>query len=197
MAYLERLQGSVTQKINLGTLRELPVPTPALEEQRAIAHILGTLDDKIELNRRMNETLEAMARALFKSWFVDFDPVRAKAEGRDPGLPKPLADLFPDSFEDSELGEIPKGWEVGSLLATLRTCRVGGDDAEYQASRNTGTTGPTHGRRRRLVAGIGTRAARARNVRITDAGHDRRSNRYRCQVTGHTRSFLSSTSLTR
>ena len=83
---------------------------PPLAEQRAIAHILGTLDDKIELNRRMNETLEAMARALFKSWFVDFDPVRAKAEGRDPGLPKPLADLFPDSFEDSELGEIPKGW---------------------------------------------------------------------------------------
>ena len=60
--------------------------------------ILGTLDDKIELNQRMNETLEAMARALFKSWFVDFDPVRAKAEGRDPGLPKPLADLFPDSL---------------------------------------------------------------------------------------------------
>ena len=84
-----------------------------LPEQRAIAHILGTLDDKIELNRRMNETLEAMARALFKSWFVDFDPVRAKAEGRDPGLPRHIADLFPDSFEDSELGEIPKGWEVG------------------------------------------------------------------------------------
>ena len=87
-------------------------PPPA--EQRAIAHILGTLDDKIELNRRMNETLEAMARALFKSWFVDFDPVRAKAEGRDPGLPKPLADLFPDRFVDSELGEIPEGWEVSS-----------------------------------------------------------------------------------
>jgi type I restriction enzyme S subunit len=92
---------------------DLDVPPP--NEQRAIAHILGTLDDKIELNRRMNETLEAMARALFKSWFVDFDPVRAKSEGRDPGLPKPLADLFPDSFEDSELGEIPKGWEVKSL----------------------------------------------------------------------------------
>ena len=88
----------------------IPVALPPLAEQRAIAHILGTLDDKIELNRRMNETLEAMARALFKSWFVDFDPVRAKAEGRDPGLPKPLADLFPDSFEDSELGEIPRGW---------------------------------------------------------------------------------------
>ena len=88
---------------------------PSLAEQRAIAHILGTLDDKIELNRRMNETLEAMARALFKSWFVDFDPVRAKAEGRDPGLPKPLADLFPDRFEDSELGEIPEGWRDGNF----------------------------------------------------------------------------------
>jgi type I restriction enzyme S subunit len=88
---------------------------PEPPEQRAIAHILGTLDDKIELNQRMNETLAAMARALFKSWFVDFDPVRAKAEGRDPGLPKLLADHFPDSLEDSELGAIPKGWEVKPL----------------------------------------------------------------------------------
>ena len=88
-------------------------------EQRAIAHILGTLDDKIELNRRMNETLEAMARAIFKSWFVDFDPVRAKAEGRDPGLPRHIADLFPDRFEDSELGEIPAGWEVRSFAETV------------------------------------------------------------------------------
>ena len=96
----------------------LDVPAPPLPEQRAIAHILGTLDDKIELNRRMNETLEAIARALFKSWFVDFDPVRAKAEGRDPGLPKHLADLFPDSFEDSELGEIPKGWEMTRFADT-------------------------------------------------------------------------------
>jgi type I restriction enzyme, S subunit len=98
--------------LNLPTIRRLPVCTPPLGEQRAIAHILGTLDDKIELNRRMNETLEAIARALFKSWFVDFEPVGAKAEGRDPGLPKPLADLFPDSFEESELGEIPSGWSV-------------------------------------------------------------------------------------
>ena len=75
--------------LNQSTIRRLPSSLPPLAEQRAIAHILGTLDDKIELNRRMNETLEAMARALFKSWFVDFDPVRAKAEGRDPGLPKP------------------------------------------------------------------------------------------------------------
>ena len=91
----------------------LEVPPP--NEQRAIAHILGTLDDKIEMNRRMNTTLEAMAQALFKSWFVDFDPVRSKAEGRDGGLPKSLADPFPDSFEDSELGEIPRGWEVSSI----------------------------------------------------------------------------------
>ena len=88
---------------------------PPLAEQRAIAHILGTLDDKIELNRQMSETLEAIARALFKSWFVDFDPVRAKAEGRDPGLPKPIAVLFPDSLEGTELGEIPAGWKVRDL----------------------------------------------------------------------------------
>ncbi len=100
----------------LTSLRQFGVRLPRdIEEQRAIAHILGTLDDKIELSRPMNETLEAMARALFKSWFVDFDPVRAKAEGRDPGQPEHLADLFPDSFEDSEVGEIPKGWRVGTL----------------------------------------------------------------------------------
>ena len=100
---------------NLGILRATPVPVPPLNEQRSISYILGTLDDKIELNRRMNETLEAMARALFKSWFVDFDPVRAKMAGRDTGLPKHLADLFPDRLVDSELGEIPEGWEVGTL----------------------------------------------------------------------------------
>jgi type I restriction enzyme S subunit len=100
-------------KTNVTYLRGFPIRLPPLPEQRAIAHILGALDDKIELNRRMNETLEAIARSIFKSWFVDFDPVRAKAEGRDPGLPKHLADLFPDSFEESELGEIPRGWIAG------------------------------------------------------------------------------------
>jgi type I restriction enzyme S subunit len=96
-------------------LVELEIPLPPVAEQKAIAHILGTLDDKIELNRKTNETLEAIAKALFKSWFVDFDPVRAKAEGRPTGLPAEISDLFPDSFEDSELGEIPSGWEVGGL----------------------------------------------------------------------------------
>ena len=96
-------------------LRSIEIPTPPIQEQRDIAHILGTLDDKIELNRRMNETLEAMARALFKSWFVDFDPVRAKMEGRNIGLPKSLADLFPDRMVDSELGEMPEEWKIKAL----------------------------------------------------------------------------------
>jgi type I restriction enzyme, S subunit len=96
-------------------LARLLVACPPPAEQRVIAHILGTLDDKIELNRRMNATLEAMARALFKAWFVDFDPVRAKAEGRDTGLPREIADLFPDGFEESAVGEVPVGWRVGSL----------------------------------------------------------------------------------
>ena len=102
--------------LNRNHLHEGLVSIPAsIDEQRAIAHILGTLDDKIELNRRVNETLEAMAQALFQSWFVDFDPVRAKVEGRDTGLPEPIADLFPDRLVDSERGEIPQGWKAGRL----------------------------------------------------------------------------------
>ena len=88
---------------------------PPLEEQQAIAHMLGVLDDKIELNQRMSETLEEMARALFKSWFVDFDPVRAKANGQPSDLLSDLDTLFPTSFEESDLGEIPAGWEVKTL----------------------------------------------------------------------------------
>ena len=110
--------------LNESIIRSFPLSIPSLPEQRAIAHILGILDDKIELNRRMNETLEAMAMALFKSWFVDFDPVRAKVAGRDTGLPKHIADLFPDSFEDSELGEVPKGWRVGRFGDTVEQLRV-------------------------------------------------------------------------
>jgi type I restriction enzyme S subunit len=107
--------GAVFDSLKCADVLKFELRFPPLPEQRAIAHILGTLDDKIELNRRMSETLEAMARALFKSWFVDFDPVRARACGRDPGLPKPLADLFPARLVDSELGEIPQGWEVKSI----------------------------------------------------------------------------------
>jgi len=112
--------GSVYTNVSKFRFSDIEISLPRdIQQQRAIAHILGTLDDKIELNRQMNETLKAMARSIFKSWFVDFDPVHAKAEGHDPGLPKHIADFFPDSFEDSELGEIPEGWgvrELGSLL---------------------------------------------------------------------------------
>jgi type I restriction enzyme S subunit len=106
---------STRASLNNEMLDRLQVVLPSLEEQKCIGFLLGTLDDKIELNRKTNETLEAMAKALFKSWFVDFDPVRAKAEGRPTGLPVEISDLFPDSFEESELGEIPRGWRVKSL----------------------------------------------------------------------------------
>ena len=96
-------------------LRSIEIPIPPLPEQQAIAHALGTLDDKIELNRRMNRTLEEMARAIFKDWFVDFGPTRAKIEGQEPYLPPELWDLFPDQLVDSELGEIPEGWETKPL----------------------------------------------------------------------------------
>lgn len=110
-----RIVGSVSERINTRDVESLSVLVPPPNEEAAIAHILGTLDDKIELNRRVNETLEAMAQALFKSWFVDFDPVRAKAEGRDLRLPKHVGDLFPSRLVDSEAGQLPEGWKVGRV----------------------------------------------------------------------------------
>ena len=107
--------GSTFPNVSGKQLATIAWPNLGLRKQRAIAHILGTLDDRIELNRRMNQTLEAMARALFKSWFVDLDPVRAKMKGRDTGLPSAIADLFPDRLVDSEMGEVPEGWEVVAL----------------------------------------------------------------------------------
>ena len=112
---------SAYPSIRPNDLEQLELDLPPLPEQRRIAHILGALDDKIELNRRMNATLEQMARALFKSWFIDFDPVRAKMSGRWrrgkslPGLPAHLYDVFPSRLVPSELGEAPEGWEVKAL----------------------------------------------------------------------------------
>jgi type I restriction enzyme S subunit len=109
-------RGSAQPFISQGDARAMNIAYPPLPEQRAIASVLGALDDKIEVNRRMNATLEAMARALFQSWFVDFDPVRAKSEGRQPeGMDAETAALFPAEFEESELGMIPKGWSAGKL----------------------------------------------------------------------------------
>jgi len=112
----EVVSGTALPFLNAGDLAKIEVEIPPLAEQKAIASVLGALDDKIELNRRMNATLEAMAKALFKSWFIDFDPVRAKLDGRQPpNLPPATAALFADSFEDSKLGNIPKGWKVARI----------------------------------------------------------------------------------
>ena len=120
----EKSTGTTVIGVRQSELRTVEIPLPPLAEQRKIAHILGTLDDKIELNRQMNETLEATARAIFKSWFVDFDPVRAKMEGREPvGMDAETADLFPSAFQDSPLGKIPEGWKVeriGNLVEIVK-----------------------------------------------------------------------------
>lgn len=118
VAELERhASGTTFKELSGSSLKQIKIKLPLdRKEQCAIARILGTLDDKIELNRKMNATLEATARALFQSWFVDFDPVHAKAAGRPPsGMDAPTADLFPSSFQESEPNEIPMGWTRASL----------------------------------------------------------------------------------
>lgn len=114
---LKRLAtGAAQQNLSGQLVRSLRLPFAPLSEQRTIAHILGSLDDKIELNRRMSKTLESIAQAIFKSWFIDFDPVKAKMDGREPyGLKREIADLFPSRLVESELGPIPEGWRVGRL----------------------------------------------------------------------------------
>ena len=120
---LAQATGSTFPNVSAYQLAEISYPCLDKYEQRAIAHILGTLDDKIELNRRMNQTLEAMARALFTSWFVDFDPVRAKMEGRDTGLPKDIADLFPARLVDVRTGRDTEGVEEFGDARRCRCCR--------------------------------------------------------------------------
>ena len=159
---------SAQPNASASTMAQAPLRAPrSIGTQRAIAHILGTLDDKIELNRRMNETLEAIARALFKSWFVDFDPVRAKSEGRDPGLPPHLADLFPDSFEHSELSEIPTGWRVAPIgeLATI----VGGTTPSTKAA-TFWEDGGNYWATPKDLSALATPVLLETERRITDAG---------------------------
>ena len=122
------LSGSVQPKLSQENLNRIEIPYPAESDRRAIARVLGSFDDKIELNRRMNQTLEEICRALFKFWFVDFGPVRAKMEGRWkkgeslPGCPADMWDLWPSEFEESEIGEIPRGWGVDGL-GKVASCR--------------------------------------------------------------------------
>lgn len=160
---------SAVPGLNRNTAHCRRITVPLLPEQHTIAHILGALDDKIELNRQMNQTLEAIAAAIFKSWFVDFDPMRAKRDGRDSGPPKEIADLFPDRFEDSELGEIPKGWKVSKLgdvidlaygKALKASNRIPGNVPVY------GSNGPVGFHNEALVKGPGIVVGRKGNPGI-------------------------------
>ena len=174
--------GAVFDSLKCADVPKFRLKIPPLQEQKAIAHILGALDDKIELNRRMNEALEAMARALFKSWFVDFDPVRMKAEGRrrkaekrpptdslHPSsftLPPSLLDLFPDSFEDSELGKTPKGWQVkplGDLLELAYGRALKAEDRQEGLIPVYGSNGAVGWHNERLVKGPGIVVGRKGN----------------------------------
>ena len=149
--------GGTRNALTKAMIESLEIPLPPLPEQRAIAHVLGALDDKIELNRRMNDTLEAMTRAIFQDWFVDFGPTRAKMEGQEPYLPPELWDLFPDELVDSEMGEIPEGWERKRVSDCFRltmgqsppgnTYNEDGDGLPFfQGSTDFGATFPTNKR---------------------------------------------------
>lgn len=132
---LQHATGTTMASLNQDVIGRIPISLPPLAEQREIARVLGALDDKIELNRRMNATLEGMARALFQSWFVDFDPVRAKVDGRQPaGMDETTAALFPSAFQDSAVGHVPDGWTV-EPIGSVVDCVGGGTpstaDARY------------------------------------------------------------------
>ncbi len=139
--------GATRKALTKGMIESFKVPKPDLPVQQRIADVLGKLDDKIELNRRMDRTLEKMAAAIFKSWFIDFDPTRAKAEGRDSNLPAEIADLFPDTFEDSDLGQIPKGWKVRPLTEAVtinpKRTLAKGTLAPFLEMSNMPTRGPS------------------------------------------------------
>ena len=145
-----RSTGTTVLGISQRELRKVEIPLPPLPEQRRIAHILGTLDEKMELNRQMNETLEATARAIFKSWFVDFDPVKAKMEGRKPPyIDTETAALFPSAFQDSPRGKIPEGWEVGTLGKIAKNVRRSVKASEIDSSE--GFIGLEHMPRRNIA----------------------------------------------
>jgi type I restriction enzyme S subunit len=161
------LVGAVQQHFNVGSARKMKLHLPPLPEQKAIAGVLGALDDKIELNRRMNETLEGIARAIFKSWFIDFDPTHAKANGQTPpGLDPATAALFPDRFQPSPLGPIPEGWKVKKLdevcefaygKALKAANRIPGPVSVY------GSNGPVGSHNEHLVEGPGIVVGRKGN----------------------------------
>ena len=166
-------RNALTKKMIESFVLHAPVD---LSEQRATARSLGTLDHKIELNRRMSQTLEEMARTLFRSWFIDFDPVHAKAEGRPSGLPPDLDEAFPDSFESSVLGEIPSGWKVTSLgdvveLAYGKALRA--QDRQYGEVPVYGSNGQIGWHDEHLVTGPGIVIGRKGNPGIVTWSHSK------------------------
>ena len=167
--------GTTVVGIRQSELRKVSLTLPPLAEQKAIAAVLGALDDKIELNRRMNATLEAMARALFQSWFVDFDPVRAKLDGRQPpNLAPATAALFPDSFQDSELGHIPKVWEVkklGEVIELAYGKPLKAEDRKTGPICVYGANGPVGWHDEKLVSGPGIVVGRKGNPGVVTWAH--------------------------
>lgn len=175
--YIESFNsGGSRRAITKGHIESFEIPLPPLAEQKAIAQVLGALDDKIELSRRMNATLEAMARALFQSWFVDFDPVRAKLDGRLPAALDPAtAALFPATFQESPLGHIPKGWEVRTLGEVIELAY--GKPLKAEDRKNGpvcvyGANGPVGWHDEKLVSGPGIVVGRKGNPGVVTWAHD-------------------------
>ena len=132
--------GSVQPNINARTIGAFEVPLPSISEQRAIARVLGALDDKIEQNRQTAEALERLARAVFRAWFVDFEPVKAKGVGAGsfPSMPQEVFDALPTSLVDSELGPVPVGWEVKAIRECVRLTMGQSPPSEFYNERGEG-----------------------------------------------------------
>ena len=167
---------SAQPNASASTMTSAPFRAPRnLSDQQAIAHVLGTLDDKIELNRRTNQTLEEMARAIYKDWFVDFGPVRAKMEGREPYLPPELWNLFPDELVDSELGEIPEGWEsepLGEIIELAYGKALKAGDRKGGLVPVYGSNGQVGWHDVKLVSGPGIIVGRKGNPGTVTWSHD-------------------------
>ncbi len=169
------IHGSTVERLALIEFPQFPLRIPPLAEQKAIAAVLGALDDKIELNRRMNATLEAMARALFQSWFVDFDPVRAKLDARQPAaLDSATAALFPATFDETALGHIPHGWEVNTLGEVIELAY--GKPLKAEDRKNGpvcvyGANGPVGWHDEKLVSGPGIVVGRKGNPGVVTWAH--------------------------
>ena len=167
--------GATMPNLNTSIMSAVPFAIPPIAEQKAIAAVLGTLDDKIEMNRRMNAKLEEMARALFQSWFVDFEPVRAKLDGRQPvGLDPATAALFPESFEETGFGHVPNGWGVkmlGDVVELAYGKPLKAEDRKHGPVCVYGANGPVGWHDEMLVSGPGIVIGRKGNPGVVTWSH--------------------------